>query len=112
MSFTGNDAEDDYAVTVVRRPVYDAAMKLRKEVESGARGPEFEIARAKRDECRAAGDAAGAGFWQEVFDFEMTREGKPDDAKTVILEEGESWDDEEEKVIRPGKNRPRRNKGS
>jgi hypothetical protein len=44
---------------VVRRPVYDAGMKLEAEVQAGASGPAFENAREKVHACHAAGDAAG-----------------------------------------------------
>ena len=56
---------------------------------------------------RAAGDAAGAAFWDEVFRFTMTRECVAAGTETIILEEGETYDYEEEKVIRaPGTSQP------
>lgn len=92
---------------VVRRPVYDAGMKLEDEVKGGAGGPAFETARAKVHECQAAGDAADAVWWEEIFRFLMWRECAPAGSDTIILEDGETYDYENEEVIRPGMNQPR-----
>ena len=91
---------------VVRRPVYDAGMKVEAEVKAGASGPAFENARVKVHECHAAGDAAGEKWWEEVFNFLMWRACVAAGVDTVILEEGETWDDDEGKVIKPRKNPP------
>jgi hypothetical protein len=95
---------------VVRRPVYDAGMKLEAEVDVGAGGPAFSNAEDKATSCREAGDTAGAAFWDETFRFLMTRECVAAGTETIILEEGETYDYEEEKVIRAGKNQPRSDK--
>jgi hypothetical protein len=92
---------------VVRRPVYDAGMKLEAEVKAGANGPAFENARGKVHECHEAGDAAGEAWWEEIFNFLMWSECVAAGTETVILEDGETWDDEEEKVIRADTNPPR-----
>jgi hypothetical protein len=91
---------------VVRRPVYDAGMKLEDKVKAGERGPAFENAREKVHACHAAGDADGEKWWEEVFNFLMWRECVAAGVDTVILEEGETWDDDEGTVISPPKNPP------
>ena len=57
--------------------------------------------------CQAAGDAAGAACWEEIFRFLMRRECVAAGTETIILEEGETYDYDEEKVIRAGTNQPR-----
>ena len=88
-----DDALDEGPV-VVKRAVYDAGMKLEAEVDGGADGPAFSNAEDKATACRAAGDAAGAAFWDEVFRFTMPRECVAAGTETIILEEGETWDDD------------------
>jgi hypothetical protein len=104
------DDDLDEGPVVVKRAVYDAGMKLEAEVDGGADGPAFSNAEDKATSCRAAGDTAGAAFWDEVFRFTMTRECVAAGTGTIILEEGETYDYEEEKVIRAGKNQPRSDK--
>jgi hypothetical protein len=50
--------------------------------------------------CRAA-------FWDEVFRFTMTRECVAAGTETIILEEGETYDYDNEEVIKAGTNQPR-----
>jgi hypothetical protein len=92
---------------VVRRPVYDAGMKLEAEVTASTDGPAFEKARQKVHECSAAGDAADAAWWEEIFRFLMWRESVAAGTETIILEDGETYDYENEEVIRTGTNQPR-----
>ena len=106
---TENDTLDEGPV-VVRRVVYDAGMKLEAEVDAGGEGPAFSNAEDKATACREAGDTAGAAFWDETFRFLMTRECVAAGTGTLILEEGETYDYDEEKVIRPGTNQPRSDK--
>jgi hypothetical protein len=61
-------------------------------------------------ECHAAGDAAGEKWWEEIFNFLMWSECVAAGTETVILEDGETWDDDEGEVIRPGTNQPRSDK--
>ena len=97
----------DEGPTVVRRAAYDAGMKLEAEVTGGMRGPAFSNAEANATACREAGDTEGGAFWDEVFRFLMTRECVAAGTQTIILEEGETYDYEEEKVIRAGTNQRR-----
>lgn len=85
-----DDDEDDQGPIVVRRPVYEAGIKL--EAEEAAGGIQsFDEAEAKMDECKAAGKTDEAAFWKEVYDFCMTREGVAADTEIIILEEGENY---------------------
>jgi hypothetical protein len=95
---------------VVNRAVYDAGMKLETEVDGGADGPAFSNAEDKATSCRAVGDTAGAAFWDETFRFLMTRECLAAGTETIIIEPGETYDYEEERVIRAGTNQPRSDK--
>jgi len=99
-----------FGPVVVARAAYDAGMKLEAEVKSGARGPAFENARDKALNCRTAGDAQGAAFWEDVFNFLMTRESVAAGTELVILEPGETWDAETKKAIRPRARPPRNDK--
>ena len=101
-------ADDDAGdgPVVVKRAAFDAGMKLEAEEKAG-KGTAFTIAEDKAKTCREAGDTAGAAFWDEVFRFTMTRECVAAGTETIILEDGETYDYEEEKVIRPGMNPPR-----
>jgi hypothetical protein len=100
-------AEDDAGEgpVVVKRAAYDAGMKLEAEEKEG-KGTAFTIAEDKATACRAAGDTAGAAFWDEVFRFTMTRECVAAGTETIILEEGETYDYDNEEVIRAGTNQP------
>ena len=100
------DDDLDEGPVVVKRAVYDAGMKLEAEEKAG-KGTAFTIAEDKATACREAGDTAGAVFWDEVFRFTMTRECVAAGTETVILEEGETWDYDNEEVIRaPGTSQP------
>ena len=106
-------ADDDAGEgpVVVKRAAYDAGMKLEAEEKAG-KGTAFTIAEDKATACREAGDASGAAFWDEVFRFTMTRECVAAGTDIIILEEGETYDYENEEVIRPGTNPPRSDMGS
>jgi len=108
LPMTDDDAGE--GPVVVKRAVYDAGMKLEAEVDEGGSGPAFSNAEDKATSCRAAGDMAGAAFWDKTFRFLMTRECVAAGTKTLILEEGETYDYDGEKVIRPGTNQPRSDK--
>jgi hypothetical protein len=101
------DDDLDEGPVVVKRAVYDAGMKLQAEVDGGAGGPAFSNAEDKATSCRAVGDTAGAAFWDEVFRFTMTRECVAAGTETIILEQGETYDYENEEVIKAGTNQPR-----
>jgi len=107
-----DDDDEMPGPVVVGRAAYDAGMKLEAEVKAGVRGPAFENARDKALKYRAAGDAPGAAFWEEVFNFLMWRESVAAATDIVILEQGDTWDAEARKVIRPRVRPPRNDMGS
>lgn len=100
-----NDAGDDIGPVVVRRAAYDAGMTLEAEEKAG-QGTAFTRAEDKAAQCREAGDEAGAAFWTEVYQFTMTRECVDAGTQIIVLEEGETYDYENEEVIRSPKNSP------
>jgi hypothetical protein len=94
-----DDDEDDQGPIVVRRPVYEAGIKLEAQETAGGI-QSFDEAEAKMDECKAAGKTGDAAFWKEVYDFCMTRESVAAGTEVIILEEGERYDYGLGKVIR------------
>src|SRR5579862_2582899 len=108
--FNNDSNEVPEGPVVVRRPVYDAGMKLEAEVDAGADGPAFSNAEDKATACREAGDEPGAAFWTEVYQFTMTRECVDAGTEVIVLEDGETYDFENEKVIRADTNQPRSDK--
>ena len=85
-----DDEEDDQGPIVVRRPVYEAGIRL-EEAEAAGGIQSFDEAEARMDESKAAGKTDEAAFWKEVYDFCMTREGVAADTEVIILEEGETY---------------------
>ena len=106
-------ADDDpgEGPVVVKRAAYDAGMKLEAEEKAG-KGTAFTIAEDKATACREAGDTAGAAFWTEVYQYTMTRECVDAGTETIILEEGETYDYDNEEVIKAGTNQPRSDTGN
>lgn len=96
---TYDDDEEDQGPIVVRRPVYEAGIKLEAEEDAG-RIQSFVEADARMEEARTAGKTDESAFWKEVYNFCMTRESVAADTEVVILEEGERYDFETGKVIR------------
>jgi len=103
-----NDTREEGPV-VVRRAAYDAGMKLEAEEKAG-KGTAFMIAEDKAAACREAGDEPGAAFWTEVYQFTMTRECVDAGTEVIVLEDGETYDFENEKVIRADTNQLRSDK--
>lgn len=102
-------ADDGQGPVVVKRAAYEAGMKLEAEEKAG-KGTAFTLAEDKARTARETGDAAGAAFWDEVYQFTMTRECVDAGTDIIVLEDGEIYDYDEEKVIRPGTNQPRSDK--
>ena len=106
-------ADDDAGEgpVVVKRAAYDAGIRLEAEEKAG-KGTAFTIAEDKATACREAGDTAGAAFWDDVFRFTMTRECVAAGTQTIILEQGETYDYDNEEVIKAGTNPPRSDTGN
>lgn len=105
------DDEEQQGPVVVERAVHDAGMELQGHVKAGDM-PAFETARLKAAQCREAGEADKAAFWNDVFNFLMWRESVGVNTKIVVLEEGESWNAATGKVIKSGSDRRRSDTGS
>ena len=89
---TYDDLEDDPGPVVVRRAAYEAAKKLEKNLKRRkVSDPAFVMAEKKMDDLRAAGKTEEAAFWKEVHDYLMSRESVAANVKTVVLDEGETY---------------------
>lgn len=89
---TYDDLEDDPGPVVVRRAAYDEAKKLEKSLKRRkVSDPAFVMAEKKMDDLRAAGKTEEAAFWKEVHDYLMSRESVAKNVKTVVLEDGETY---------------------
>ena len=98
---TYDDLEDDPGPVVVRRAAYDAAKKLEKQLKARkVKDPAFVMAEKKMDDFRAAGKTDEAAFWKEVHDYLMSRESVGASVKTIVLDEGESYNRDLGKVER------------
>ena len=81
---------------MVRRPVYDEAMKIEDEVKAGA-PTAFEEARAKVHGFQAAGDTAGAARWEEIFQVsDVARVRRRGTGNRPHPEDGETYDYKED----------------
>ena len=90
----GDPANDDGPV-VVRRTIHEAARRFEKSMGPGAIGE----AQDRMDKAHKAGKPRAAARWREIYRYLM---GLAAVAKrTVILETGESYDFENDRVIRP-----------
>jgi hypothetical protein len=98
---THDELEDDQGPIVVRRAAYEAAKKLEKSLKRRKVGdPAFVMAEKKMDDLRAAGKTEEAAFWKEVHDYLMSRESVAANVKTVVLDEGETYNWDSGKVER------------
>jgi len=89
---TYDDLEDDPGPVVVRRAAYDAAKKLEKSLKRRkVSDPAFVMAEKKMDDLKAAGKTEEAAFWKEVHDYLMSRESVGKEVKTIVLDEGETY---------------------
>ena len=109
--YEDDDPTREEGPVIVKRAVHDAARKFEKTVKPEDGAP-FEVARLRAAECRKAGKTARAAYWNDISVFLMSREGVSASTPTVILKPGETWDAEEEKVIKPRARRRRSGKAS
>jgi hypothetical protein len=102
-----DDDPTDEGPIVVRRTVYEAALRFEKTMGPGAPGAIGE-AQDRMDRYHAAGNARATKRWAKIYTYLMERACSGN--KLVILEPGETWDAGEEKVIRPRGRRRRSGK--
>ena len=98
------DLEDDEdglsaGPVVVRRAIYDETEKLRAEREPGGPSAVY-IASGRMQTYQDEGDTENAALWAAIYHYLMELDCSKPDAPLVILEEGETWDWQQEKVIR------------
>ena len=86
---------------MVRRAAYEAAKKLEKSLKRRkVTDPAFVMAEKKMDDLKAAGKTDEAAFWKEVHDYLMSRENVAANVKTIVLDEGETYNWDSGKVER------------
>jgi hypothetical protein len=100
----------DEGPTVVTRTIYEAAKRFEKTLGPGAPGAIGE-AQARMDKYHEAGNTRSAARWGKIYAYLMDRASSGTGKKLVILKPGETWDAEEEKVIKPHARRQRSGKG-
>jgi hypothetical protein len=99
-----DDDEDGLSAgpVVVRRAIYDETEKLQAEREPGAPSS-VTIAAGRAQSYQDEGDNANAALWGEIHHYLMELECVRADASIIILEAGETWDWQLEKVVGPTK---------
>ena len=97
---------------VVRRPVYDEAMKLVEGTHGNDDGPDFEAARGIAEDCRLSGETEKAAFWTEVEEYLEWRVSVREGVETIILEKGERWNKKTRKKVKRRAGRRRSGKGT
>jgi hypothetical protein len=108
-----DDVPDDLGrgPIIVRRKVYNEGEKVLDAVPAGEEDT-FETARGIADDHKAAGEEEEAEHWYAVAEYLERRAGMAEGVKTIILEEGEEWDELAGKKIRRRARRPRSGKGN
>jgi hypothetical protein len=101
-----DDPTSENGPIVVRRTVYEATRRFEKKLGAEAPGA-VGAAQNKADGYRDAGNARAAARWYDIYKYLMWQESVPAGTATIILEAGETYDYENEKVIKP-RARPRR----
>ena len=96
---------------VVRRTVYEAALRFEKTLGPGAPGA-IGIAQARAENAKEQGKPKAASRWWEIHEYLMNRACSAAGTKTVILEAGETYDFENDKVIKPQARRPRNDRAN
>jgi hypothetical protein len=96
--------DDDPAIgegpVVVRRTIYEAALRFEKSMGPGAPGAIGE-AQDRMDKAYKAGRPRAAARWKAIYRYLMGLAAVAKRTRTVILEAGESYDFEKDRVIRP-----------
>lgn len=101
----GMEADRAWSPIVVRRPVHEEGQKLLDAAPAGE-GDTFETARFMANDFKAAGEEDKAAFWYEVTQYLQWRAAASAGFETIILEDGEEWDELNRKKIRPKKIKP------
>ena len=88
------------ALIVVRRTIRDATLAFEKTLGPGAPHA-VGIAQARAEKAKEQGKPRAASRWWDIYEYLMNCASVPAGTKTVILEAGETYDYENDKVIKP-----------
>jgi len=106
-----NDPTAADALIVVRRTIRDAARAFEKTLGPGAPHA-IGIAQARAEKAKEQGKPKAASRWWEIHEYLMNRACSAAGTKTVILEAGETYDYENDRVIKPQARRPRNDRAN
>jgi len=84
---------------VVRRTIRDAARAFEKTLGPGAPSA-IGIAQARAEQAKEQGKPKAASRWWDIHEYLMNRACSAAGTKTVILEAGETYDFENDQVIK------------
>ena len=107
VEYEDDDPTRDEGPIVVRRSVYEAALRFEKTMPTGSIGE----AQNRMDRYSEAGNARATARWAAIYKYLMWCASVAAGTKTIILEPGEKYDFENEKVIRRRNRPPRSGKG-
>ena len=97
----------DEGPVVVRRTIYEAALRFEKSMGPGAPGAIGE-GQDRMDKAYQAGRPRAAARWRAIYRYLMGLAAVARRTRTVILETGESYDFERGRVIRSRARPPRK----
>jgi hypothetical protein len=100
VNYEDEDPTREEGPIVVRRTIYEAALRFEKSMGPGAPGAIGE-AQDRMDKAYQAGRPRAAARWRAIYRYLMGLAAVAKRARTVILETGESYDFENDRVIRP-----------
>jgi len=106
-----DDPTAEGALIVVRRTIRDAALAFEKTLGPGAPHA-IGIAQARAEKAKEQGKPKAASRWWEIHEYLMNCAAVPAGTKTVILEAGETYDFENDKVIKPQARRRRNDRAN
>jgi hypothetical protein len=105
-----DDPTRDDGPVVVRRTIYEAALRFEKTLGPGAPGAIGE-AQDRAEKSRDAGKPRTAAKWWAIYRFLMECACVASRSEAIILKPGEKYDYENDRVIKPRVRRPRSGKG-
>ena len=104
-----DDPTAEGALIVVRRTIRDATLAFEKTLGPGAPAA-VGIAQARAEKAKEQGKPRAASRWWDIHEYLMNCMSVPAGTRTVVLEAGETYDFENDKVIKPQARRPRSGK--
>ena len=100
VNYEDEDPTREEGPIVVRRTIYEAALRFEKSMGPGAPGAIGE-AQDRMDKAYKAARPRAAARWRAIYRYLMGLAAVARRTRTVILETGESYDFENDRVIRP-----------